>query len=48
MKDNLLEEGDVIELKEGHKVRTKIPVHFLYDNRKGDWSLDEGVVTIKE
>lgn len=35
----MLQEGDVIELKEGHKVYADIPKHFKYANKKGDFSL---------
>jgi hypothetical protein len=35
MKTKLLEEGDVIELVEGHKVYADIPEHFAYSNRRG-------------
>ncbi len=35
----LLEEGDVIEIKEGHKVYADVPRHFAYYNCKGDFSL---------
>lgn len=37
----LLQEGDVIELKAGmgYKVYADIPKHFAYSNRKGDFSL---------
>ena len=37
---SLLVVGDVIELKEGHKVFTKVPVHFLYEIKKGCWDLE--------
>lgn len=41
-----LKEGDVIELRAGHKVNAIVPKHFLYSNRKGDFTLDRGNVTI--
>lgn len=43
---NLLQEGDIIELREGHNVYADVPKHFLYDNREGDFSLARGDVTI--
>ena len=33
----MLQEGDIIELKEGHKVYATVPEHFLYSNRKGSF-----------
>ena len=33
----MLEEGDIIELKEGHMVYFKIPEHFVYQNRRGSF-----------
>jgi hypothetical protein len=39
MTKKLLQAGDVIELKAGHKVYAEIPKHFAYANRKGDFSL---------
>ena len=35
----MLQEGDVIELKAGMKVYANIPEHFVYENRKGSFSL---------
>jgi len=43
---NMLQAGDIIELKEGHKVYAQVPEHFLYQNRKGCFELARGVVTI--
>lgn len=40
-----LKEGDVFELKAHHHVRTSIPEHFLYANRKGVWTCRDGVVS---
>ena len=31
----MLEEGDIIELKEGMRVYAEVPEHFLYSNRRG-------------
>lgn len=42
----LLQEGDIIELVNGMKVYAKVPKHFLYSNRKGDFTLDRGEVTL--
>lgn len=42
----LLKEGDIIEIKAGHKVYSLVPKHFLYSNYKGDFSLDRGECTI--
>ena len=36
---NFLKEGDVIEINGGHTVYAKVPRHYIYDNRKGDFSL---------
>jgi hypothetical protein len=42
----MLEEGDIIELKEGHYIYANIPEHFLFANRKGSFELARGEVTI--
>lgn len=34
-----LKEGDVIELKEGTRVYADVPKHFVYENRRGDYSI---------
>jgi len=44
----MLKEGDVIELKKGHKVYTLIPKHFAYDNCIGSFKLTKSDVTIGE
>lgn len=31
----MLEEGDIIELKNGMRVYASVPEHFLYENRRG-------------
>lgn len=36
-----LQEGDVIELTAKHKVFAEVPCHFVYTNRKGDFSLTQ-------
>ncbi len=38
----LLEEGDVIALLKGQQVYACVPLHFLYDNRKGNWKVEHG------
>lgn len=38
----LLKEGDIIEIKAGHKVYSTVPKHFLFSNRKGDFTLARG------
>lgn len=43
-----LAEGDVIQIKIGNKVNAKVPKHFLYSNRRGDFSLSSGTVTIDD
>ena len=30
----MLQEGDIIELHEGHKVYATVPMHFLYSNKR--------------
>lgn len=42
----MLQEGDIIELKEGHQVYADVPEHFLYTNRRGSFALAHGEVTI--
>ena len=34
-KHEMLEEGDIIEINNGHTVYTDIPEHFAFSNRKG-------------
>jgi len=41
-------EGDIILIKKGDKVQTLIPEHFLYSNRRGNFTLTEGVITIDD
>lgn len=45
-KSRLLKQGDVIELKDGHRVYGHAPKHFLYDNCSGDFELCSGEFTI--
>ena len=42
----MLQEGDIIELQEGHKVYADVPEHFLYSNRKGSFKPAHGEATI--
>jgi len=42
----MLQEGDVIELKENHKIYADIPNHFVYANRRGDFSLTHHEVVL--
>lgn len=46
MEDKLLEKGDVITLKKGMKVYTKIPEMFVYSNRLTSEKLTSHIVTI--
>jgi len=45
---DMLKEGDIIELKIGHKIYTKIPNHFIYAGGEGDWTLSKTEVVIKK
>ena len=45
-KTPLLEEGDIIELKVGHKVYADIPEHFVFDNCKGSFKMTHHEVVI--
>lgn len=42
----MLEEGDVIEIKEGHQIYAKVPEHFVYSNKKGSFSLTRSNITV--
>ena len=42
----MLKSGDIIELREGHKVSVQIPMHFVYQDHMGDWEPTWTVVTI--
>lgn len=42
----LLKPGDLIELREGHKVYADVPSHMVFSNRKGDFSLTHHDVRI--
>ena len=41
-----LEEGDVIEIKDGHEIYAVVPEHFLYESKKGCFKLVCGSVTV--
>lgn len=36
-KENLLKEGDIIEITTGHEVYYELPMHFVYVNRVGNF-----------
>lgn len=42
----MLAEGDIVEIKEGCKVYALVPQHFLYANKKGDFSLAKGEAVV--
>ena len=42
----MLQEGDVIELKLGMEIYADIPRHFVYSNRRGDFSMIHANVTL--
>ena len=44
----MLQEGDIIELKNGHTVYANVPEHFLYSNRKGSFVLARGEARIAD
>lgn len=46
MEDKFLQEGDVIELKEGHEVYANVPSHFVYANRRGNFEMTNSKVKI--
>ncbi len=41
-----LQEGDIINIKEGHTVYAEVPKHFIYSNCKGDFSLSKSNICI--
>lgn len=41
-----LQEGDIIELKEGHPVYADVPKHFEFLNEKGNFSMTHAKITI--
>jgi hypothetical protein len=42
----MLKEGDVIEIEDGHVIYANVPVHFLYENKKGVFISGHGVVNV--
>lgn len=42
----MLQEGDVVELKAGMEVYADIPKHFVYSNRRGDFSMTHNNITL--
>ncbi|MDB4261479.1 hypothetical protein N9878_01290 [bacterium] len=42
----LLETGDVIEIKDGHKVYAQVPQHFIYANKRGVWDTAKADVMV--
>jgi hypothetical protein len=46
MSDELLKEGDIIELKAEHRIYADVPKHFVYSNCRGDFDLTHTDVQI--
>lgn len=44
---SVLQEGDIIELREGLTVYATVPEHFLYSNRRGSFKMTYTSVTIR-
>jgi hypothetical protein len=42
----VLIEGDIVELRDGHRVYASVPEHFVYANRKGSFKLTKTDVNI--
>ena len=42
----MLQEGDVIQIKEGHKIYAKVPEHFVYSNKQGSFKLTTGDIKV--
>lgn len=42
----LLKEGNIVELKQGHKVYAEIPSHFVFENRVGCFDLAKTEVPV--
>ena len=42
----MLVEGDIVEIKNGHKVYADVPEHFVYANRKGVFNMTHSAVTV--
>jgi hypothetical protein len=43
----MLQEGDIIEIKEGHKIYADIPEHFVYENKKGSFKLTHNDIKVE-
>ncbi len=43
---DLLQEGDIIEIRSGDRVYTEAPAHFFYMNKKGCWDLSNGEAVV--
>jgi hypothetical protein len=46
MAKDLLQQGDVIELRGGHEVYADVPEHFIFTNRVGSWALTHSKICI--
>lgn len=42
----MLQEGDIIELREGYRIYATVPEHFIYRNRKGSFKPTHSEVVI--
>ena len=42
----LLEEGDIIELKEGYDIYASVPEHFIFNNRRGSFLITHAAIRI--
>ena len=42
-----LKEGDVIEIKKGHKIYANVPKHFVYSDHKGNFKLTNTDVSVE-
>lgn len=45
---DLLQSGDIFELKTGHTVYSEIPAHFVYSNRQGCFDLSKADIKVGE
>ena len=41
-----LQEGDIIEISNGHKVYAMVPEHFVYSNKRGNFNLTRSDVVV--
>ena len=44
---NKLKEGDIIIIKEGHRIYADVPEHFIYANKKGSFLLSNTDITVE-